>query len=592
MVLAGHAQIRAVCISRDGNRIISADDWRIRHWDVATGAAIAELKVTGSGRICCLEALPDGRHLAAGCSDHGIVLWDAETGSRVRELSLGKDEPVGIDYDELTEFSLSPIGKHLAVIIWSDIYLWEIATTNTACEKLTGHTRRVSCITFSTNGRYLASGSEDTIVHLWGVHSYKSIGQFRGHSCDVTSVAFSTRGEILASGSCREIYVSNVETGEAINQLRIFELGLTCLSLSNSHEWLAYSGYDCVKLWNIATHEMIDNPFPGQIDDVHRIHFAPDDQWLVLASLSVNIQIWDIPRYRALNEPTPAEEQTAKMTCLEFSENAKCIAFAVEKQYAIHLWDTASAKPIGEPLYGHKEQVKCLAFSPNGQRLASGDKAGKIWLWDVSTELGGTVFVTCTYKVACLAFGPDSEVLASGSTNGTICIWDVKTRNLKSSITSEDLVYQLCFSPDGQRLASVRATIISKYLHLWDVRSGEKIGAPFVLKIQETQQTRPLIRFYTLMDTFFATEGTFIYNLSMGTPTICSTEVPFELFDSSGSPLITLEWFHGIWIHVSTKFTFALPSDVDHSIFRAHRGIIAFGGRNGLEGILDCSHLI
>jgi WD40 repeat protein len=64
-----------------------------------------------------------------------------------------------------------------------------------------GHNNSVRSITFSPDGKYLASGSDDTTVKLWSVESQKEIATLQGHRKDVTSVAFSRDGNYLASGS-------------------------------------------------------------------------------------------------------------------------------------------------------------------------------------------------------------------------------------------------------------------------------------------------------------------------------------------------------------------------------------------------------
>ncbi len=59
----------------------------------------------------------------------------------------------------------------------------------------------MNSVSFSPDGKFLASGSDDKTVKLWSVESQKEVTTLQGHSSEVTSVAFSPDGKYLASGS-------------------------------------------------------------------------------------------------------------------------------------------------------------------------------------------------------------------------------------------------------------------------------------------------------------------------------------------------------------------------------------------------------
>ena len=65
----------------------------------------------------------------------------------------------------------------------------------------TGHSESVDSVSFSPDGKYIASGSLDYTVKLWEVESGKEIRTFTGHTYDVRSVSFSPDGKYIASCS-------------------------------------------------------------------------------------------------------------------------------------------------------------------------------------------------------------------------------------------------------------------------------------------------------------------------------------------------------------------------------------------------------
>jgi WD40 repeat protein/serine/threonine protein kinase len=97
-------------------------------------------------------------------------------------------------------------------------------------------------------------------------------------------------------------------------------------------------------------------------------------------------------------------------------------------------------------LRGHGEAVTCVAFSPDGKRLATGSVGDPVRIWDCAT--GEIVATLPENNVFSLAFAPDSRMLGVGGLNQVI-VWNLETKRVVFEQQQALGQFRVAFSPVG-----------------------------------------------------------------------------------------------------------------------------------------------
>ena len=181
------------------------------------------------------------------------------------------------------------------------------------------------------------------------------------------------------------------------------------------------------------------------------IAYSPDGALLAVAS-SIGIWLYDTGTYQ---EVALLTGHTNRAYSVAFSPDGNTLASGGGSQdmTSLRLWDVTTGQSIAT-LTGHGARVYSVAFSPDGRTLASGSYDNTIRLWDAMTGVHkGTL--TGHTRIRSIAFSPSGNTLASGNTDGTIHLWDTVTGANQRTFTGYTrLVRSIAFSPDGRTLAS------------------------------------------------------------------------------------------------------------------------------------------
>jgi WD40 repeat protein len=122
-------------------------------------------------------------------------------------------------------------------------------------------------------------------------------------------------------------------------------------------------------------------------------------------------------------------------------------------------------------LRGHRSEVTCVDFSPDGAQIASGSRDTTLLLWDAKTGKRLKTMQGHRGAVEAVAFSPDGRQLVSASQDRTVRLWDAAAgQPLRVLAGHTDAVWSVAFSPDGTRVAS---TGKDRSVRVWDVARGE-----------------------------------------------------------------------------------------------------------------------
>ncbi len=185
-------RVLSVDFSPGGDLLASADAQGVILWNVKKGKPVSVPGIQGGAPSAFS---PDGRLLATGLSEKGVGLWDTSTGKSMGILETGQKP---------TRLAFSPDGTVVAtayIVTGRDrVWLWNM-TQRAAIDKPTLDVRKAAlALTFSPDGRILATGGWDRLIKLWDVRSGTLLQEFDGHKVAVSCAAFSPDGRFLATG--------------------------------------------------------------------------------------------------------------------------------------------------------------------------------------------------------------------------------------------------------------------------------------------------------------------------------------------------------------------------------------------------------
>ncbi len=465
----GHtAQVTSIAFSSDGKMFASgSEDRTVKLWEVTDGLPNQLPKHTLLGHTSVIEEIafsPDSGTLASGSLDTTVKLWKVSDGAELHTLS---------HKGGVLSVAFSPDGNTLASgVAWPEniIKLWQVSD-GTELHTLSGHFAGVEAITFHPDGNILASAS--AFIRLWQLSNgnFSLLREIKD-SLVVNSLQFSPNGETLVAGGDVRTKLWQLSDLTELHTLVGQGSNVASLDFSSSNK-LASGSYDgLLKLWQMKDDKELDKfQAPATLNS---IVFNPAGN-ILATSYIFNVDLWQVSNSGKLSKLHNLQKHKNIVRSVTFSADGKTLASGSDDQ-TMNLWEVATGKELGM-LPKHTRRINVVAFSPKDNNILAFssrlDTSIKVWDIDENKEISNFKGHEGRGGILSLAFSPDGETLASSDHHTTIRLSRAKDGTELHTLSSHtDSIISLAFSPDGSILASGSADNTVK---LWVVEDGTEL---------------------------------------------------------------------------------------------------------------------
>lgn len=441
---------------------------------------------SGSGVPERVIFTPDGAQIIYGCIGGAICVYDTQTRQHV--VSMENTDNGG---QALQAMSLSPDGSTLAALIWENsVKAWDMATGRQKFA-VTARTRHARDLKFSPDSRQVMVTGEfwrddkqprdwGTEIELWNSNSGKPIRRTELKDAHET-VEFSADGNrYFAVGRSPQVMVFD-EKGKLLRN--VDGSRANSLAVSPAQKRLAIGHVDgTIRLLDDATMEEVC-VLRGHTRNVLHLSFSPDGAFLISYGAEGTIRVWDRGSRDPVFKSWGGGHETHELRMHSGSVGAICLRPDGEQLVALasngieETWDLAKT-PSARKLDGHA----AIAFSRDGRWIAAGaygppvanvrSPGLSVKVWDLNTGEERFWLKGHADRIACVAFSPDGSRLASGGFDKLIKVWNTATGEEVCTYQGHKAaVKQLAFSLDSARVASSE----DAHVRVWNAQTAEEL---------------------------------------------------------------------------------------------------------------------
>ncbi|MHC5716896.1 MAG: WD40 repeat domain-containing protein [Nostoc sp.] len=253
--------------------------------------------------------------------------------------------------------------------------------------------------------------------------------------------------------------------GNILNLLWQLHIDLSSYDFSNLTVWQAYLQDMNLHRVNFTNADLSKSALTRTLGGVLAATFSPDGK-LLGTSIDNQIWLWSVANIKQI---ITCDGHTGWVQSLAFSPDGEILASGSNDQ-TVKLWNIHTGQCL-QTFLGHSNRVIFTTFSPNGETLVTGAEDQTVRVWDVNTGSCLRVLEIPINWVLSIALSPDGQTLATGSDRTTVKFWDLASGeciNILPDYNSH--VWAVAFSPDGKTLVTGSE---DKTVKIWDVLTGK-----------------------------------------------------------------------------------------------------------------------
>ena len=461
-------KFRSLAFSPDGQRLAAeAEDGPILLLDATTMREAAAAEAPRPLRTYDLAFTPDGKELLAIDGMREVRAWDAATGKYLCSCLPPADR--------IPAAAFSPDRKLVAFIDRRDptdqhtLRLLDLATGKDR-NRFAGHESAVNSVSFSPDGKMLASTGTDGVTFLWELPEGREVWRIVPKDNDIGASAFSPSGLLAAPGQSGRLELFDLDRRKS---QAVFgdENTEYCrnLAFSSDGKTLAFAGAGhSLWFWDV------DSPNRGRLHKgLGRYQVALDREGRYAAAADGGAWLGQLPgsgdpRWLTIGKGS-------SRTSVALASDGATLAVGSWGEGSVVFFNAVTSNKQRQ-LQHADEPLRSVALSSSGRILATGGAKGSVRLFDTTTGAELLRLTGHEGPVSALAFSADGSRLASAGSDTTVLVWDL-ARALR----------------DARRSAHLDATQVAS---LWDdLASPDNTFALWVAGVLNSDPARAMALF-------------------------------------------------------------------------------------------------